>query len=77
MEFEDESAKIAAGGPGPTVEEFLTGWLVQSEPTRRPTTSVSYERCVRDHVVPFLGDVVLRELAPDHVRTWQTESHWV
>ena len=72
VEFEDESAKIAAGGLGPTVEEFLADWLVQSEPTRRPTTSVSYERCVRDHVVPFLGDVVLRELAPDHVRSWQT-----
>ena len=56
---------------GPTVAEFLTDWLVQSEPTRRPTTSVSYERCVRDHMVPFLGDVVLRDLAPDHVRAWQ------
>lgn len=72
VEFEDEAAQVAAGGPGPTVEEFLTDWLVQSEPTRRPTTSVSYERCLRDHVVPSLGDVVLRNLAPDHVRAWQT-----
>ena len=48
VEFEDESAKIAAGGSGPTVAEFLTDWLVQSEPTRGPTTSVSYERrCLR------------------------------
>ncbi len=72
VELEDEAAQVATGGPGPTVEEFLTDWLVQSEPTRRPTTSVSYERCMRDHVVPYLGDVVLRDLAPDHVRAWQT-----
>ncbi len=72
VELEDEAAQVAVGGPGPTVNEFLTDWLVQSEPTRRPTTSVSYERCVRDHVVPYLGDVLLRELAPDHVRGWQT-----
>jgi integrase len=57
---------------GPTVAEFLTDWLVQSQPTRRATTSVSYERCVRDHVVPYFGDVLLRELKPDDVRRWQS-----
>jgi integrase len=72
VELEDEAAQVAAGEPGPTVEEFLSDWLVQSEPTRRPTTSVSYKRCVRDHVVPHLGDVPLSGLAPDHVRAWQT-----
>ena len=72
VELEDEAAQVATSGPGPTVEEFLTDWLVQSEPTRRATTSVSYERCVRDHVVPYLGEVLLRELAPDHVRAWHT-----
>ena len=48
---------------GPTVGEFLVEWLVSSEPTRRPTTSVSYERCVRDHVIPYLGEVRLRSCA--------------
>lgn len=62
----------AGGAGGPTVAEFLGEWLVQSAPTRRATTSVSYERCVRDHVIPHLGGVVLRQLTPDHVRTWQT-----
>ncbi len=33
--------------------------------------SVSYERCVRDHVIPHLGAVRLRDLAPEHVRSWQ------
>ena len=57
VELEDEAAQVAAGEPGPAVGEFLTDWLVQSEPTRRPTTSVSYGRCVRDHLVPYLGEV--------------------
>ena len=71
VDLEDGSSRIDEV-VGPTVEEFLTDWLVQSEPTRRPTTSVSYERCVRDHVVPYLGHVVLRDLLPDDVRGWQT-----
>ena len=70
VELEDDVA--APTEPvGPTVGEFLVEWLVASEPTRRPTTSVSYERCVRDHVIPHLGQVRLRDLAPEHVRSWQ------
>jgi hypothetical protein len=51
---------------------FLADWLVQSAPTRRATTSVSYERCVRDHVLPYLGDVLLCSLTPEDVRRWQS-----
>ncbi len=72
VELEDGSAGGASEASGPTVADFLADWLVQSAPTRRATTSVSYERCVRDHVVPYLGDVVLRDLGPDEVRAWQT-----
>jgi integrase len=43
---------------------------VASEPTLRPTTSVSYELMTRQHIVPQLGEVLLRELAPAHIRTW-------
>ncbi len=69
VELEDGEAGPAEP-VGPTVGEFLVEWLVASEPTRRPTTSVSYERCVRDHVIPHLGEMRLRELAPEHVRSW-------
>lgn len=72
VELEDDDERSASRCSGPTVAEFLTDWLVQSQPTRRATTSVSYERCVRDHVVPHLGAVSLLDLAPDHVRAWQT-----
>ena len=70
VELEDDVATSAVP-VGPTVGEFLVEWLVASEPTRRPTTSVSYERCVRDHVIPHLGRVRLRDLAPEHIRSWQ------
>ena len=70
IELED-GAMTPTEPVGPTVGEFLVEWLVSSEPTRRPTTSVSYERCVRDHVIPHLGAVRLRDLAPEHVRSWQ------
>src|SRR6478735_865788 len=56
--------------PGPTVAAFLTDWLTASEPTRRPTTSVSYERMVAHHVIPHLGELGLRDLAPAHLRVW-------
>lgn len=75
VELEDEAAQVCAGERGQTVAEFLADWLVQSAPTRRPTTSVSYERCVRDHTVPVLGAVMLADLSPDHVRSWQAELH--
>ena len=71
VELEDH-ARDGCSVAGPTVAEFLVEWLVSSQPTRRPTTSVSYERCVRDHVVPHLGELRLRELAPEHVRGWQS-----
>jgi integrase len=73
VELEDAAAQTCADERGQTVAGFLTDWLVQSAPTRRPTTSVSYERCVRDHVIPVLGAVVLRDLSADHVRSWQAE----
>jgi integrase len=72
VEFEDR-AREPKPPSGPTVQEFLEDWLVQSSPTRRPTTSCSYERCIRDYVLPHLGDVILTELGPEHVRNWEAE----
>ena len=71
VELEDGANQAAAVVPaGPTVAEFLADWLVASEPIRRPTTSVSYERMASQHVIPHLGLVLLRKLAPAHIRTW-------
>jgi hypothetical protein len=70
VELEDDGAP-ASQPAGPTVGRFLVEWLVSSEPTRRPTTSVSYQYCAHAHLIPHLGEVPLRDLAPEHVRSWQ------
>ena len=54
--------------PTVTVEGFLADWLVQSAPTRRPTTSRSYEQVVEWFLVSHLGGLELCGLAPVHIR---------
>ncbi len=58
--------------PSMTVEAFLTDWLVQSASTRRATTSMSYESVIATRLVPHLGHLDLRELAPAHIRELHT-----
>jgi len=42
-----------------TVNDFMGEWLATIEPTVRPSTHYSYERNVRLHVLPHLGDLRL------------------
>ena len=53
-----------------TLETFLTDWLEHSSSTRRPTTSVSYDKLVRQHIAPHLGAIPLISLAPADIRSW-------
>ena len=70
VELEDGADQRGAEVPSPTVAAFLLEWLEQSAPTRRPTTSVSYERLVRQHIAPHLGTITLAALAPADIRAW-------
>jgi integrase len=72
VEAEDRAHQPAAVDVGPTVAEFLLDWLEQSAPTRRATTSVLYDRFVRQHIVPHLGEILIRNLAPADIRAWHT-----
>jgi hypothetical protein len=50
------------------VGEFLTAWLAEKVAAGlRPTTARSYAQHVRDHLVPKLGHLRLRDLRPGHV----------
>jgi integrase len=53
-----------------TLETFLMDWLEHSASTRRPTTSVSYDTLVRQHIAPHLGAITVVALAPADIRTW-------
>ena len=52
-----------------TVGEYLARWLLNSvRDTVRQRTYERYESIVRVHIVPSIGPVKLKTLAPDHVR---------
>jgi integrase len=53
----------------PTVETFLSDWLVQSVPARnRYRTQQGYTQIVRDYLIPHLGRYRLDALEPKHVQ---------
>jgi len=73
VEAEDDANQVPdapAPAPSPTLEVFLVDWLEHSSSTRRPTTSVLYDRLVRQHVAPHLGTITLDALAPADIRSW-------
>lgn len=52
-----------------TVEQFLRDWLENTvKVSVRPATYISYEHHIRNHIVPDIGRLPLRKLAPQHVR---------
>lgn len=56
--------------PSPlTVKEFVTQWLESSRPRIRPTTWASYERALRCHILPDLGELPLQRLTPATLNT--------
>jgi integrase len=48
-----------------TVGEYLERWLPAIRGTIEPSTWESYERNVRNHLLPALGDIRLQALTPD------------
>jgi integrase len=51
-----------------TVEEYLVGWIEAKVANGlRATTERSYRQHIRDHLVPHLGRLRLRDLRPGHV----------
>ena len=47
--------------------EFTRRWLATVKPTLRPATFVSYEGAVRNHLVPYFGDVALTSITREQV----------
>lgn len=70
----EDSAHKPPDAPSPTLGAFLADWLEHSAATRRPTTSVSYDRLVRQHIVPHLGSITLNELSPADLRAWHASA---
>jgi integrase len=65
----DLAAGLPAAVERQTVAQFLRDWLENSvRPSVRPRTYISYEQVVVTYLIPDLGNVALRKLAPQHVR---------
>ncbi|GHE30310.1 putative prophage phiRv2 integrase [Streptosporangium violaceochromogenes] len=50
--------------------EYAVSWM--TERTLRPKTAQLYEGLFRLHITPALGDKLLLEITPRHVRQWHT-----
>lgn len=57
-----------------SLSKFLDDWLVIARSSIRPNTSLQYTQIVHKHIVPTLGNILLRELQADHVQRLYTEK---
>jgi integrase len=51
-----------------TVDTFLREWLVSVEPSLRYNTHKQYRQIVRQHILPLLGKMRLRDVRPDQIQ---------
>jgi integrase len=67
----DEAKKKALifAGDRITVADWLSSWLDTYLTGRRGNTVADYSSVVRNHLVPAIGTVLLRDLAPAHVES--------
>jgi integrase len=56
-----------------TLREYMESWLPAIRGTIEPSTFESYERNVKNHLVPALGDIRLQELTPDDLSATYAE----
>jgi len=60
----DKALGVFVAGNSQTISTFLATWLRGSE---APRTYERYAGQIRLHVVPYLGDVPIRKLTPQHL----------
>lgn len=63
----DAARRLSEQRTGLTVESFITRWWLPGKQRRlSPTTLNGYQRNLRLHILPVLGDMLLVELRPEH-----------
>jgi integrase len=63
---------LTIDGARATLGEYLLQWLETSKPSVRPKTWRQYSQIIRQHIVPDLGNIKLRDLRPDHIQAFYT-----
>lgn len=53
-----------------TFREYSVGWLERKQAAVKPTTLSTYRTHLDAHLLPAFGDVPLRSITREHVKTW-------
>ena len=56
-------------GAKTTLEEYLKDWLVTVQTSVRPKTHEQYSQIVRQHIIPALGRIKLKDLTPGNIQS--------
>jgi integrase len=51
-----------------SIKEYLQLFLTRIEPTLHPNTFQDYSQVVRDHIIPYIGSIKLKDLNRDHIQ---------
>jgi integrase len=66
----DEGLTIA--GARATLTDYLERWLETSKPSLRTRSWQQYSQIVRQHIIPSIGTIRLKDLRPDQVQLFYT-----
>lgn len=57
------------------LEDYLTRWLASVENALRPASFEHYKIAVENHLIPALGEVLVKDLTPDRIQ--QVYDNWL
>lgn len=72
--IEQRHQGLVFAGSKVSLSKFLDEWLVVAKTSVRPNTYQQYSQVVHQHIIPVLGEIVLRDLRPDHVQSLYTNK---
>lgn len=57
-----------------TLAEYLNQWLLEIDTEVKPKTHAQYSGIVRNHLIPYLGQLKIGELLPYHIQQFYTQK---
>ena len=60
---------LVLSGANITYEQYLNEWLITIKSTIRPKTHEQYTQIVQQHIIPYLGEIKLKDLRPENIQS--------
>ena len=60
-------------GSKTNLKDYLASWLENTQSTLRPKTAHQYAQIIRLHIIPYLGDVILKDLRQSKIELFYGE----